>query len=187
MGEDPVFPSDLRRSLVFNEAIGDEDRCIKLNIPIHIAAFLKNEVLNRDLEQIICDQSLLENITGNYVIVKKIISFLAWQDKLLCKNVCSMWRSAVNTLQKEQIGPTDFAVSLRLSHIRYGIKLVKSENFCTEPLVVLSFANTSGYSVTRKCEMYVPCPCDPPCVKEHYREYILFLYNFHLNKHKSIK
>ncbi|KAJ8716044.1 hypothetical protein PYW08_013329 [Mythimna loreyi] len=142
-------------------------RCAKLGLPAHIAAFLKRRELDRDCEQILCDQSLLEDVAANYVIVKKILSFLSWQDKLMCKNVCSMWRSAVNTLQKEQIGPSDFAISMRLSHIKNGVRLLQSDCFYTEPLAVLAFANMAGFSVTAVCEVLLTCPCDPPCDKDH--------------------
>nr|XP_021195970.2 uncharacterized protein LOC110380343 [Helicoverpa armigera] len=167
MAEDLEVSSSLNVSDEL-ETIDESNKCVKLDLPVHIAAFLKRQEFNRGFQQIICDQSLLENVATNYVIVKRILSFLQWQDKLLCKNVCSMWRSAVHTLQKEQMGPSDFAISLRLSHIKNGIKLMQADCFYTEPLVVLAFANMAGFSVTSKCETLIPCPCDPPCDKDHY-------------------
>lgn len=148
-----------------------ECRCVKLNLPTHIAAFFKKQELHRDCEQILCDQGLVGSVVDNYVIVKNILSFLPWQDKLMCKNVCSMWRSAVNTLQKEQIGPSDFALSMRICHIKNGIKLLQSGGFYTEPLAVFAFANNSGFNTSCMCEAMVTCPCDPACDNHHNREY----------------
>uniref|UniRef100_A0A2A4K2U2 ABC transporter domain-containing protein n=1 Tax=Heliothis virescens TaxID=7102 RepID=A0A2A4K2U2_HELVI len=174
MAEDPEVASSLNASDEL-ETVEENNKCVKLDLPAHIAAFLKRQDLNRDFQQIICDQSLLENVAANYVIVKKILSFLQWQDKLLCKNVCSMWRSAVHTLQKEQMGPSDFAINLRLVHLKNGVKLMQSDCFYTEPLVVLAFANMGGFCVSAKCEILLPCPCDPACDKEHYRECLAIL------------
>ncbi|KAJ8713553.1 hypothetical protein PYW07_013923 [Mythimna separata] len=142
-------------------------RCAKLGLPARMAAFLNNEELQRDCEQIPCDQDLLEDIAGNYIIVKKILSYLPWQDKLMCKNVCSMWRSAINTLRKEQLAVTDFAISMRISHIKNGISLIQSDCFYNEPLAVLAFANISGFTITAVCEALLTNPCDPPCDKDH--------------------
>lgn len=153
----------------------DEIKCIKLHMPEHITAYLEKRELCRDVEPLVCDNSLLDNITANYVIAKKIISNLTWQDKLLCKHVCSMWHSAVHTLQKEQLTPADFAISLRFSSIKNGIKFLKSSNFYTEPLAVFVFTNRSGFITSSRCESLVPSPCEPACEKEHYRKYLLLL------------
>ncbi|CAH1638636.1 unnamed protein product [Spodoptera littoralis] len=168
MAEEPVIPSSFNASDVYDPIGETEKRCEKLDIPAPLAAFFRKTELHRNFQQIIQDQSLLEKVAANYVIVKKIISFLPWQDKIMCKNVCSMWRSAVNTLQKEQIGPADFAISLRLCHIKNGLQLVQSDVFYTEPLMVLVFGNMGGFGVTYKCETLLTCPCDPPCEKSHH-------------------
>lgn len=183
MAEDPVKLLPLCSAEELGRA-DENNRCIKLDLPAYIAAFLKLRELHRNCEQILCDQSLLENVAANYVIVKKILSYLPWQDKLICKNVCSMWRSAVNTLQKEQIGPSDFNINMRPNLIKYGINLLQSDCFYTEPLAVLAFTNMAGFSVTCKCEALITCPCDPPCANDHYREYILFFTPFVLGLHK---
>lgn len=175
MAEEPVIPSSFNVSDVYDPIDETEKRCEKLDIPAHLAAFFRKTELQRNFQQIIQDQSLLEKVAANYVIVKKILSFLPWQDKIMCKNVCSMWRSAVNTLQKEQIGPADFAISLRLCHIKNGLQLVQSDVFYTEPLMVLVFGNMGGFGVTYKCETLLTCPCDPPCEKSHHREYLFHI------------
>ncbi|XP_075978848.1 uncharacterized protein LOC142978334 [Anticarsia gemmatalis] len=146
----------------------DEIRCVKIPLPEHFAAYLEKKDLCRDVEPLDCDQSLLNKITTNYVIAKKIISNLTWQDKSLCKHVCSMWHSAVLALQKEQLVPVDFAISLRLCNIKNGIRFLKSSNFYTEPLAVFAFTNRIGYVTGSQCESLVPPPCEPACEKQHY-------------------
>lgn len=169
MAEDPTIPNDFDSAA--DDYGNDVLKCLKIHTSPYIVAFLHKKTLPRNIEQIPCDENVLEKVASNYVIVKQIISNLSWQNKLMCKNVCSMWRAAVETLQREQIGPCDFAVNLRLCYIRNGVKLNMSDNFYTEPLAVFVFANTSGFTVTRKCAMLVPCPCDPPCEKKHQCEY----------------
>ncbi|CAH0584368.1 unnamed protein product [Chrysodeixis includens] len=165
MAEDPTIPNDF--DLSCDDYDSDIEKTLKIETSPYINAFLNKKNLPRDIEQIPCDENLLEKVTSNYVIVKTIISNLSWQNKLMCKNVCTMWKAVVDTLQREQIGPCDFAVNLRLSYIRNGVKLNISDNVYTEPLAVFVFANASGFTVSRKCAMLVPCPCDPPCPKKH--------------------
>lgn len=146
----------------------DEIKCIKLNLPEHIAAYKEKQNLTRDIEPMTCDNSLLEKITANYVIAKKIISNLIWQDKSICKNVCSLWHSIVHTLQREQLWPADCSLNMKLSSIKNGIKILKSNDNYTEPMAVLLFTNRTGFITSSRCESLVPCPCDPSCEKEHY-------------------
>ncbi|CAB3238029.1 unnamed protein product [Arctia plantaginis] len=146
----------------------DENRCVKLKLPEHIEAYIKKQELHRDVEPSTCDSTLLENVTANYVIAKKIISNLTWQDKSLCKHVCSMWHSAVNSIKREQLWPTDFSVCMRMNSIEYGIKLLKSGNFYTEPLAVLVFTNRTAFIAATRCESLIFHPCEPACEKEHY-------------------
>lgn len=183
MAEDLIVPSPLADGQdSSDETSSDEEHldlvntgisyeiCLKIKLPAYISAFLSGQTLIRDCEQVLCDQSLLENVAANYVIVKKILSFLPWQDKLMCKNVCSLWRSAVNTLQKEQVVPADFAISMKPSHVRFGVNFLQSDCFYTEPLVVFAFANTASFTVTVACKensVY----CHPPCLRDHYCEY----------------
>lgn len=145
-----------------------ERKFLKLSLPEHIAAYLEKRELCRDVQELVCDKNLLEKITNNYVIAKQIISNLTWQEKLLCKHVCSMWRTAVLTLQREQLWPTDFSISLRPTNIKNGIKFLKSSDFYTEPLAVFTFTNISGFMTSSRCESLVPSPCDPSCEQEHY-------------------
>lgn len=142
-------------------------RCVKLPLAENIAAYVEKKELLRETEQVVCDANLIENVINNYIIVKKILSTLSWQEKLLCKHVCKTWRSAVLALQKEQLAPVDFVLDLQICSIKNGVKYKHAGNFGTEPLVVFTFANTAGFGVTSKCMILLPHPCDPPCEKEH--------------------
>ncbi|CAH2981381.1 unnamed protein product [Chilo suppressalis] len=139
----------------------------KLSLPEHILAYIERRELLRDYEEVSCDNHLKDNVMNNYVIVKRILSNLSWQDKLLCKHVCRTWYSAVLALQKEQLCPADFVIDLHLSQIKNGVKLKQSSELHTEPLVVFSFVNDTGFGSTSRCLALVPSPCDPPCEKEH--------------------
>lgn len=142
--------------------------CVKLPLAENIAAYVNKTELIRDIDPIECNRSLIENVMNNYVIVKKIISTLPWQEKLLCKHVCQTWHSAVLALQKEQLGPADFVIDLQIASIKNGVKYKVSGLFYTEPLVVFTFTNTpAGFGVTNRCLELVPSPCDPPCEMEH--------------------
>lgn len=149
----------------------DETRCVKLNLPEHIAAYIEKRELLRDLEPSTHDGTLGEYIAGNYVIAKKIISNLRWQDKALSKHVCSVWHSAVNSLKREQLWPADFSVCMRMNSIGNGIKLLKSGNIYSEPMVILMFINGRAFSAATRCESLLFNPCEPACEKEHYRKY----------------
>lgn len=152
---------------VFDDSVVDETRCSKLPLAENLMAYLEKRGLIRDSEPIACDSRIVEEVTANYVIAKKILSYLPWQDKLLCKNVCSTWHSAVHALEKEQQSPADFVIDLQICAIRGGIKFKKSKNFSTEPMAVLTFANMAGFTISSKCEVLVPSPCIPQCDKEH--------------------
>lgn len=145
----------------------DSIRCIKLPLARNIAAYIEKQELSEETDVVACDSNLIENVINNYIIVKKILSTLPWQEKMLCKHVCKMWRSAVLALQKEQLAPADFVLDLQICSIKNGVKYKHSGNFYTEPLVVFTFANTAGFGVTSKCVILLPHPCDPPCEKEH--------------------
>ncbi|KAJ0178214.1 hypothetical protein K1T71_006037 [Dendrolimus kikuchii] len=162
--QDPV---EMNTDDVFDDSMVDEIRCSKLRLAENLMAYLEKQELIRESEPMTCDSSLVENVTSNYVIAKKILSYLPWQDKLLCKNVCSMWYSAVHALEKEQQSPADFVIDLQICAIRGGIKFKKSNNFSIEPLAVLTFANMAGFTISSKCEVLVPSPCTPQCDKEH--------------------
>ncbi|XP_047993646.1 uncharacterized protein LOC125232076 [Leguminivora glycinivorella] len=142
-------------------------KCVKLPLPENILAYLEKRELVRD-DQIKPCNSLAEKVTSNYIIAKEIISNLCWQEKMLAKLVCSTWLSAVHTLEREQLSPADFVMDLHsCCSSRVGIEYKKSANFATEPLTVLTFANTAGFNITCKCKVICPIPCMPPCEKEH--------------------
>ncbi|CAG9793936.1 unnamed protein product [Diatraea saccharalis] len=141
--------------------------CAKLSLPEHVLAHIERRQLLRDTEEVVCDSHLKDNVMNNYVIVKRILSNLSWQDKLLSKNVCHTWHSAVLALQREQMSPNDFVVDLHLNQIRNGVKLKQSGVFHTEPLIVFGFVNDTGIGATNKCMVLLPSPCEPPCEKEH--------------------
>ncbi|KAM3966169.1 uncharacterized protein ACR2FA_012470 [Aphomia sociella] len=142
----------------------DLERCVKLQMPEHIAAYYERRELVRDIEPIICDSTLVDKVCNNYIIAKKILSNLSWQEKLLCKHVCSTWNSAIKALNREQLNPGDFVMEIS---IRNGTRFQKSSIFPTEPLVVFTFANIAGFNMTSKCMALLPHPCDPPCEQKH--------------------
>ncbi|XP_072947586.1 uncharacterized protein [Epargyreus clarus] len=142
-------------------------KCVKIELDEHIAAFKDKRELIRDTEAIPCNSNLVEDVTTNYIIAKQIISNLAWQEKMLCAHVCSTWQSAVQALQKEQMSPEDFVINIPAASAKGGKTFVQSGTFYTEPLVVMTFANTTGLCATSKCEYIVPCPCKEPCEKIH--------------------
>lgn len=141
--------------------------CSKLPLAQNLLAYLNKHELIRDTEQFACDNSLKDKVMSNYVIVKQIISHLSWQDKMLCKSVCSMWNSAVQALEKEQQNPEDFALEIPMRTSKNGVKFKKSGEFLTKPTAVLTFANMSGFIVTRKCGVIEPNQCNPPCEYDH--------------------
>ncbi|KAL4712008.1 hypothetical protein ACJJTC_003675 [Scirpophaga incertulas] len=137
----------------------------ELQVPENIQAYIENRILIRDVEDFTCSDELLENVMNNYIIVKKIISNLSWQEKMLCKHVSTTWRSAVVALQKEQSGPQDFIVDL--NQLNKFVKFIKSGNFDAEPMVVFVFTNEYAISTASKCLLLQPSPCDPACENEH--------------------
>ncbi|CAG4947260.1 unnamed protein product [Parnassius apollo] len=167
-----------------DSAIGDTEKCEKLNYNENIVAFVEKRELTRNIKPLVCSNILLEKITSNYIIVKQIISNLSWQDKAMCKLVCNNWYSAVQTLQKEQISPEDFVIDLCYSLRRGGEKgwFKKSGIFYTEPLVIFTFANTAGFSAVRKCKVIQPRPCKQHCDQEHC---LINLINCHVNAPKN--
>lgn len=141
--------------------------CSKLLLPEHIAAYCEKRELIRDGTQILsCDDTIGEKVMSNYIIAKEILSNLCWQDKMLCKLVSTTWRSAVNTLIREQFHLVDFVYTQY-----YNIppkpgdhdKLVKSDDFHIAPMAVLVFVNNAGSTTTAPCKHILPCPCKTPC------------------------
>ncbi|CAK1586080.1 unnamed protein product [Parnassius mnemosyne] len=167
-----------------DSVIVDTEKCAKLNYNKNIAAFIEKREMMSNIKPLECSNILIENITSNYIIVKQIISNLSWQDKAMCKLVCSNWYSAVQTLQKEQISPEDFVIDLCYSLRSGGGKgwFKKSGIFYTEPLVILTFANTAGFCAVSKCKVIQPRPCEQHCEKEHC---LMDLINFHVNAPKN--
>ncbi|XP_026762589.2 uncharacterized protein LOC113521295 [Galleria mellonella] len=161
--EDNMNSSDSEDTLTEENLV----RCVQLQLPKHIAAYCEKKELIRVTQPMVCDTDLMEKVCNNYIIVKKILSNLEWQEKLLCKHVCSTWNSAIHTLNKEQLNATDFVLDLHFNSIKNGIRFKKSSDFSTEPLVVFAFVNTSGTNITSKCMSLLPHPCEPPCEKEH--------------------
>ncbi|KAG6444808.1 hypothetical protein O3G_MSEX003588 [Manduca sexta] len=158
-----------------SDSSSDNIVCTKLTVAENILAYIQKRELDRVVEDIKCDSSLLESVMANYVIAKKIISNLSWQEKFLCKHVCSMWHSAVVALQKEQLEPADFVVNdLPVTVSKINSVFKKSTNFYTEPLAVLTFANMLGFSATNDCGSITPNPCSPACQNVHCCKFIIF-------------
>lgn len=142
-------------------------RCVKLRLPENVLAYIERRELVRD-ELVTVTNCLSEKVTSNYIIAKEIISNLSWQDKMLAKLVCSTWLSAVHSLQREQLSPADFVIDMHsCSSTIGGIEYKKSASFPTEPLAVLTFANTAGFNITCRCKVINPVPCSPACENEH--------------------
>lgn len=156
-----------------NENAEDSKRCMRLDLIENIEAYVKKAVLEREVETLTCNGSLIDKVVLNYIIVKQILSNLSWQDKLICKHVCMTWYSAIQALKKEQLCPEDFVIDFSPSSLSCKTYFRKSGNFNTEPLVVLTFVNISGYSMSSHCKNIEPVPCSQPCKKEHSCKYSL--------------
>lgn len=142
--------------------------CMKLMLPEHLAAYMEERELDRDVEPIQCNGEIIEKIFDNYLIVKNILSHLRWQDKLICKKVCRLWNSAVNRLQIEQVGPVDFSINAGYRAVRDRVVMVKSSEFHTEPLAVFTFCTAMAYYVCSiACQRFILSLCLPPCDEEH--------------------
>lgn len=139
--------------------------CSKLLLPEHIAAYCERQELIRDILPISCDNALVEKVMSNYIIVKEILGNLCWQDKMLCKLVCTTWRAAVNTLIREQSHPVDFVYNTQRKVCNHD-KLIKSDDFHNAPMAVLAFVNNAGSTLTAHCKDIIPCPCKTPCTEE---------------------
>lgn len=136
--------------------------CSKLALPEHIAAYCEKQELIRDDTPISCDNAIVEKVMSNYIIAKEILSNLCWQDKMLCKHVCTTWRSAVNSLVREQFHSVDFVYNTQCKIYGYD-KLIQSDGFHNAPMAVLVFVNNAGSTVTAHCKDIFPCPCKTPC------------------------
>lgn len=136
--------------------------CSKLLLPEHIAAYCEKRELIRDDTPISCDNTIVEKVMSNYIIAKEILSNLCWQDKMLCKLVCTTWRSAVNTLIREQFHLVDFVYNIQRKVCDHD-KLIKSNDFHNAPMAVLVFVNNAGSTMTTHCKDIIPCPCKTPC------------------------
>lgn len=126
----------------------------------NVSAFLENRTIVRDTLHIECDEQVLVKIISNYLIVKKIICNLSWQEQLLCKFVCRMWCDAVRTLQRELLSPEEFVVTdLHAKSVQY-----KASNiFTTEPLAIINFANLSAFNTLIECKKFssiTRCTCN---------------------------
>lgn len=179
--EDPSFPFNLDESEIeglSTESSASSDNpdvdprsvsefgvvTSKLKLRDNIAAYFEKRELLRETKPVTCDEGLVQNVVLNYIIVKRILSTLCWQDRLLCKHVCSTWRSAVNALAKEQIAPVDFLFEINSHRHENAIdKYKKSGTFYNEPLATFVFANNQGITMSTLCEDISPSPCSPPC------------------------
>ncbi|XP_023934179.2 uncharacterized protein LOC112043131 [Bicyclus anynana] len=137
--------------------------CVKLSLDDHIRAFLKKENLDRQFECLNCSSELMDKVVSNYLIVKQIMSNMHWRDKLLCKQVCTTWHSAVQALRREQLAPMDFSMDSLLSSSIWAT----SSDLVNEPLVVMTFVNGAGLSMIRLCQSIYPPPCSVPCFDVH--------------------
>lgn len=140
--------------------------CSKLTLPEHIAAHQEKQELIRDETSISCDNALVEKVMSNYIIAKEILSNLSWQDKMLCKHVCTTWRSAVNALARERLHLVDFVYNTQSEDCDHD-RMIKSGNFENEPMAVIVLVNSRGPFVTAYCKDIHPCPCKTPCDKVH--------------------
>lgn len=143
-----------------------KSKCIKLQLDDHIKAFMEKKVLERDIEPIKCSSELIDKVISNYIIVKQILSNMSWQDKALCKQVCTTWHSAVQALRREQMTPVDFMMDLQSKSLKWAV-LRKSGSFFNEPLVVMTFVNGSGLDMSCHCKLIQPSPCLIPCPGGH--------------------
>lgn len=149
--------------------------CTKVPLPEHIAAYCEGRELIRDETTIDCDNALVEKVMSNYIIAKEILSNLCWQDKMLCKHVCTTWKSAVNTLLREQFHPVDFVYNTQRKNSGHH-KLIRSDDFHNAPMAVLVFVNDEGSNLTAQCNDITPCPCKTPCTEESHSSKSLFLF-----------
>lgn len=139
--------------------------CSKILLPEHIAAYCENRELIRDDTPISCDNAIVEKVMSNYIIAKEILSNLCWQDKMLCKLVCTTWRSAINTLVREQFHSVDFVYNTQQKVCDHD-KLIKSDVFHNAPMAVFVFVNNAGSTMTAHCKDIIPCPCKTPCTEK---------------------
>lgn len=136
--------------------------CSKLSLPEHIAAYCEKRELIRDATPISCDNAIVEKAMSNYIIAKEILSNLSWQDKGLCKHVCTTWRSAVNSLVREHFHLVDFVYNMQHKVFDHD-RLIKSDDFHKAPMAILVFVNNAGSAMTAYCKDIIPCPCKTPC------------------------
>lgn len=146
-----------------------DDKVSKVEPKEHLVAFLEGRELVRSNKTIDCDIGLLEDITSNYIIVKKILSHLPWQDQQICKGVCKIWCDAVRSLQRELVDPQDFVFELQEDIDTATLKT--SGNCPNEPLAVLTFTNFEGFCKMGNCNVITPPPCQPACSEVHWCKY----------------
>ncbi|KAI5637080.1 hypothetical protein NE865_10130 [Phthorimaea operculella] len=143
----------------------EPEPCVKLKLPENIQAWVTKSELVREEESIPCDSKLAEKVVTNYIIAKKILSYVCWQEKLLCKQVCTTWWSAVNALTRENLHPVDFVYDIHTSKSVEKCPILpftKSDDLSNEPLAVISFVKESGHR-TLKCKDISPSLCKTPC------------------------
>ncbi|CAH2091038.1 unnamed protein product [Euphydryas editha] len=142
-------------------------KCVKVQLDDHVTAYVEKNNLESQTELFKCTNNLIDKVMLNYIIVKQILSNLSWQNKLLCEHVCTTWNSAIKVLRREQLGPGDFVMDFRTHSLSCGTVFKQSGTFCNNPLVVMAFVNTSGFSMSCQCKLIKPNPCPQPCKKEH--------------------
>lgn len=144
--------------------------CVKLQIPENFTAVLEKRLdLYRSSETIDCPEELIEKVFNNNVIVKYLLKHLPWQDKYVCKHVCTLWANTIKILSKEQLRAVDFSINLSINAVKKGIMYKKSGEFVNLPMCALVFCNSAAINEygTAKCQALLPHPCSPPCEKEH--------------------
>lgn len=143
--------------------------CVKIKLNENISAVIEKRDLVRDEQVLPVDPDLAEKLVSNYIIVKKIIENLSWQEQLMCKLVCSMWREAVIALQREFLEPCDFAVITDMSTNQ--LKCKTSIPLASEPLVIFAFANPPAVSMYIECKNCHHPGCGPGCEEIHNGEF----------------
>ncbi|CAG9088261.1 unnamed protein product [Plutella xylostella] len=143
-----------------------ENQCCKVETQEHIAAYLENRELVRELQPLTCDARLVEQVASNYIIVKRMLGHLPWQDQMICKSVCKMWCDAVQALQRELQGPVDFVYEV-VEDVDSGM-LKSSGSFSKEPMAVIVFTNFGGFCKMGNCTLMSPRPCMPACSEVHW-------------------
>ncbi|XP_041980422.1 uncharacterized protein LOC121734075 [Aricia agestis] len=139
--------------------------CTKLPLSEHIEAYNKrNKVTREHVDSIQCNQDLVEKVIYNYLIVKRILKNLYWQDLMVCKHVCKTWHAAIKSLALECRGPREFGIIFKPGRSEF----IKSGNLNVRPLLVLTFICVKYKEIMiRECKSIVPKTCQPSCGEYH--------------------